>query len=429
MKFAKLFQQVLEEEEVPDDWVQRAVQYKALKKRINKVVDELESIGLAKENMSLDYDIKRIERELHPVLNLSVSPLMKKVIIDKLRELKYSYDITTLGTPENEPKLVELQSNNDTSSCLSAADPFDDSPFYLIKVYTHEDLKFFQTLYDELEGLGVFKQEQEVIIKNNVENLASVISHVASPNAKRSDMYAWREIFQLYIDTQIFFSTQEHSAGERNIQQSREKFLIFMSRVESSKALRRFKHKESVKLFAEFKQLNEQLLKVSTFQIMNSMAVAKILKKFDKRTRLHSKAIFPEVIEKSQQVNILHGSVAKDMCAIIASRLLNIIPQIDDYTCPICCSVAFKPIRLDCGHLFCVRCLVKLQRKNEDRCPLCRQDVLLNADERNLDTAQMSYMKLYFPKEVKQKQTENEKEVFKEQYGTIVDPDAKCVIV
>ena len=39
----------------------------------------------------------------------------------------------------------------------------------------------------------------------------------------------------------------------------------------------------------------------------------------------------------------------------IGEILLPIIPHIDDYECLICTSIAFKPIRLACGHLFCVR--------------------------------------------------------------------------
>lgn len=39
----------------------------------------------------------------------------------------------------------------------------------------------------------------------------------------------------------------------------------------------------------------------------------------------------------------------------IGETILPIIPHVDDYACVICMSIAFKPIRLSCGHLFCVR--------------------------------------------------------------------------
>ncbi|KAF9056949.1 hypothetical protein BDP27DRAFT_1344261, partial [Rhodocollybia butyracea] len=45
--------------------------------------------------------------------------------------------------------------------------------------------------------------------------------------------------------------------------------------------------------------------------------------------------------------------------------LLPIIPQLDDYSCVIRTNIAFKPIRLGCGHLFCVR-------RSTGDCPMCR---------------------------------------------------------
>ena len=61
--------------------------------------------------------------------------------------------------------------------------------------------------------------------------------------------------------------------------------------------------------------------------------------------------------------------------------LLPIIPQIDDYSCIICGDIAWRPIALDCGHRFCVRCLVKMQKRGQDACPACRAPVVLKASK------------------------------------------------
>lgn len=58
-----------------------------------------------------------------------------------------------------------------------------------------------------------------------------------------------------------------------------------------------------------------------------------------------------------------------------------ILPSLDDYVCLICMSIAFKPIRLSCGHLFCIRCLVKMQQRRKEQCPLCRAPSVLLADK------------------------------------------------
>ncbi|KAG0680162.1 hypothetical protein C6P40_002979 [Pichia californica] len=421
MKFAKVFQQVLTEEEIPEDWKDRAIQYKKLKKRINKVVEELENIGISKDEVKFNYNLEMIKSEIHPHLQIKISPFQKNLIVDKLNELNYQYEINPL-------KIEEI--DNDSISIKSAINPFDDSkPFYELKISLLEDTKFFQILYDEIEDLNKFKTEKEAEISNKVELIANEVSHVTIPKMKRTDLYVWREIFQYYIENEIFFSTIERKAGIVDINQSKKRFIKFLKNIEDSKIIEKFHQKDSIIAFNKFKKLNFQILKISNYQNFNMIAVTKILKKFDKQTQLtSSKTIFPKLILINNEINILNGSIAKDICFIISTKLLTIVPQIDDYLCPICCSIAYKPIRLKCGHLFCIRCLVKLRRRNEDKCPLCRNECLLSLTSEDLDIAQMNYMKMYFPKEVREKEIENSREILEEQH--VIDPNAKaCVIM
>lgn len=79
--------------------------------------------------------------------------------------------------------------------------------------------------------------------------------------------------------------------------------------------------------------------------------------------------------------------------------------------CPVCMSVAWRPIRLACGHVFCVRCLIKAQKKKMDSCPLCRHPTAVkHASSLNLDVPMQNFLKLYFPREIKQKKKDNERE-------------------
>lgn len=424
MKFAKVFQQALEENHVPPEWVERAIKYKALKKRINKVVYELESIGISQDEISIHYDLILGNSGIKPVLQLQISPLLKSIIEEKLIELNYHFDITPISRISE----ISDDSKSCNSSLKSAINPFDDSePFYQLTISLIQDSKFFQILYDEIEDLNRFKIEVEKDITGKVDSIANEISVLTSPNLKKSDMYIWREIFQMYIECEIFFSTRQRSTGYVDIDLSKEKYTKFLQLVAKSNLINQFKQKESQNAFMDFKRMNDEILMVSNYQSFNSMAVTKILKKFDKQTHLNSKDIFPDIIINSSTMNILKGSIAKDICAIISKNLLSIVPQIDDYLCPVCFSIAFKPIRLHCGHLFCLRCLVKLRRKHEDKCPLCRDENLLSLTTDDLDVGQMNYMKMYFPLEVKEKEKENNKEIIKETYGT--DPDSNCVIV
>lgn len=190
--------------------------------------------------------------------------------------------------------------------------------------------------------------------------------------------------------------------------------------------LRRLRHPNSRPAFKSFWILNNALLQALQFQTLNKTAITKILKKFDKQTALTSRHSFPLVIAQENHP-FISTSLAKSICFVMGERLLPVTPQIDDFLCPICMSITYKPIRLDCTHVFCVRCLVHLQRSREDRCPICRAMVVLDADERNLDEARLAYLKLYFPKETKEKQAETEKQIAKEQMDQLRS-SGECVI-
>ena len=103
----------------------------------------------------------------------------------------------------------------------------------------------------------------------------------------------------------------------------------------------------------------------------------------------------------------------------MSSQLLTLLPQLEDYLCPVCQSISIKPVRLSCSHVFCVRCLVKLQRESKRFCPLCRSDVVLTAGSANLDNSLLNFLKTYFPKEAREKQKENEAEVVMEQWRNV----------
>lgn len=151
---------------------------------------------------------------------------------------------------------------------------------------------------------------------------------------------------------------------------------------------------------------------------------------FDKRTSLGISKTFNRDIQSER---LLTGRVAKDICAQVTDNVVAIVPQIDNYLCPVCFELAYRPVRLDCKHVFCIRCVVKIQRREEKQCPLCRADVVLNTSGgvypewameswltrrlENVDYKLGKYLKKYFPREVKEKQRANDIERGIEDYG------------
>ena len=99
---------------------------------------------------------------------------------------------------------------------------------------------------------------------------------------------------------------------------------------------------------------------------------------FDKRTALGAKDKFPDVTIGEA---FLTGTMAKAVCVKLAEDVLGSVPRLEDYLCLICATILYKPVRLNCHHTFCIRCLVTLWFNRKDECPMCRQKGVLMADD------------------------------------------------
>lgn len=69
-------------------------------------------------------------------------------------------------------------------------------------------------------------------------------------------------------------------------------------------------------------------------------------------------------------------------------------------------------------------------------CPVCRQhNSVLDADASNLDVSLMNFLKLYFPKEIKEKRKDSSREQAAEELEAITGqrwtdaPEGACVIM
>ncbi|KAK9357963.1 SPX domain-containing protein [Lipomyces starkeyi] len=540
MKFAKVFQQLLDEENIPKEWLGTAIQYKSLKKCINKVVQELEELGLEKETLQLLLAYEKAQRS-HAQSNSGVSgkgrpkliysfegtlhEFVPKITINldnvngmplsaaispetRARLASLSSDVArrsshitavrddsdTINTIPNSPEEPDIyisdredvqtdgceggdtitiagstSSANERMTTHNSETPWQKRPQYglrnlfkseynitqsagskavdsssddvrdapdgpeaafggipnTIEIHLHSDSEFFKMLCSELVALDSLHEVQEKELTEEVTDIARRLPHAASPLQKKNDLYVWREIFRLYIDAGVFFSTLEQDHGERSVEQAKQQLTWFTGQIQQMDLMNRFKSPESKSILESFWKLNMSLLQSAQFQTLNRTATTKILKKFDKQTALTALEVFPEFYFNNPSVSV-STSVAKSVCFTMAEQLLAVIPQLDDYICPVCYLIAFKPVRLDCGHVFCIRCLVKLQRQQKDGCPICRQNVLMNANGRNMDIGLHNQMLLYFPKETKEKQIANDKEVTKEQLQFI--NEKQCVI-
>ncbi|KAG6810602.1 hypothetical protein H0H92_011154 [Tricholoma furcatifolium] len=316
------------------------------------------------------------------------------------------------------------------------------------------DQIFFQTLSTAIARLSAHLETVQSNFVVALDSLSRTISDSARPTSSttsnfhphsgissrpwsisnttkvKSDLYAWREIFQLYIEAEVFESVHELDRGERSVEESENRLKLFAERV-TSRGLgdnRKLKSKASRDALETFLELNMSILNIKKFQFANAEATRKILKKHSKRTSL---PILPnELSYKDMVMPKSTGKLPRVLVQAIGETLLPIIPHLDDYTCLVCTSIAFKPIRLSCGHLFCVRCLVKMQKRGTGNCPMCRAACVLKANRTNVDWALLNFMQDWFPIESQEKMLENQQEAAREQQEEFgLDPDQPCTIM
>ncbi|KAH7909420.1 SPX domain-containing protein [Hygrophoropsis aurantiaca] len=334
------------------------------------------------------------------------------------------------------------------------------------------DTAFFRLLTSALESLSTHLLKVHANFTATLHALSSSISHAARPSSStssfhpyshitsnassisvtsssaKSDLYSWREIFQLYVEAEIFEGVGEANRGERSVGDSEERLRLFEQRLiqrdlNSKRKLKLIQSRDALDMFLK---LNSFILDLKKFQFATSEATRKILKKHTKRTAL---PLPPSIFGRwdgyfsSLPSSATTHNPGEDLALIpqpsislprllvqaMGTKLLPIVPHIDDYACLICTSIAFKPIRLVCGHLFCVRCLVKLQKRGKANCPMCRAPTVLVADRGNVDWALLNFMQDWFPVEARAKLKQNEREAAEEELAELGIDGKACAIM
>ncbi|KAI0848683.1 SPX domain-containing protein [Daldinia vernicosa] len=445
MKFAQEFRKALQKEGFPEKWVNSAVPYGQLKKCLKKVTNELRELGLDKDTLAqlatsqkdpsavafhyhLDGKLThsnhfrpRLTFFIHLQDGVAVDAKLTPSTRDFLKKVVSKTGETSVSLAHESSSAFPDTWIKSTDSPLNAEQVLlsKEEPLSVkqIEVPLVFDGEFFEILQTDVSNLDVLQQEEQDKLGKEIALLGHDINKATKPSKgrrARGDLETWRNIFELYLDARIFFSTREYDHGARTSTQAIEQLRWFQDQVLSRKLIHGLKLENSRQAYTRFLNMNALLLQILKFQEINSLAVTKILKKFDKRTALGVSRAFPVTVQSNR---LLAGSVAKDICAQMSNDLISVVPQLDDYLCPICFVVAYWPVRLDCQHIFCSRCLVKMSRKGERFCPLCRADVIMRAGLEHFDSERAAFLREYFPKEVKEKIKANERERNKEIFG------------
>lgn len=428
MKFGHAFQEALQAETYPQHWVEKAIPYRQLKKILGKVREELIKKGYDPDTLhrlladhNAKYSLEEGESHLlKPRLVVRPIPGSPTLPLEPCENFEVVPEATT---PISPPDSAE-------PGILKAEDNLEEQKW--VKIPLDSDARFFNVLQTDVGGLDTLQSEERKAMNESITTLGSEISMVARPQKgliriHKSDLYRWREIFELYLAAEVFFSTTEAKGGVRSSEKARKQLVWFQDEVEKRDLLGKFKLEASINAYHRFLALNATLLQNVKFQELNQTAVVKIIKKFDKQTSLGVKATFPKAFHSA---NFIAESIAKDVCATLSNDILAVVPQVGDYTCTICLSICWLPIRLKCDHLFCIRCMIKLQHRNKKNCPLCRAKTIMDATDANIDIQLMHYLEKWFPKETKEKQSVNELDRRKELFGDLIgDQPPTCNVM
>lgn len=189
----------------------------------------------------------------------------------------------TRNQRQTSPRITEIPEEPACDLFTESHNSFHGGPsetYHKVEVPLQSDSEFFQMLQQELSSLGALQANERVQMTTEINTLAHEIAKVANPlkSHKASDLYAWRDIFEMYIESGIFFSTNERNGGTRNSTVAQTQLQGFMDILDRQASTKRLKRNESRIALEQFLRINLDLLRNLKFQEINQTAMAKILK-------------------------------------------------------------------------------------------------------------------------------------------------------
>lgn len=458
MKFGHEYEAAVANEGFPQEWMESAIDYKQGKKLIKKVHLELEKLGLDDDTLeemralvarplspaphaatNKEYfsaakpDLNSIQEEFIPTLRILVNKEGEPLDARLSPETKLV--LQKLALPEvREQRLAEIsrrpshpghsKSEDEVRRDSTSAVDIEDARWVNVPLETAGD--FFAMIEPKVPGLEAVRDSETHKLEDKILDLGDAVENVVAPvmegyEARRKlsyrDLYFWREMFRLYLETPIFYKGTEQKRGAITYKEARSNLEAYDKQLRETGLLAKMKTPQAKAAAQKFLDVNLEILKLMHFQEINYIGLGKILKKFDKQTHLQGnqflanmKVSHPDMLLSKSAAGGLADSIARDLQAEMGSKVLAIVPQLDDWICPVCYGMAWRPVNLGCCRsVFCIRCIIQLQDSGMKKCPMCNAETVMKANGTNIDFDTMDFLGIYFPMEVKKRQQENEK--------------------
>ncbi len=173
---------------------------------------------------------------------------------------------------------VEDRTSRHADNASSQGEAKDN--YHRVEVPLRHDHEFFQMLKSGVLGLNTLQTDEKAELTKEIGSLGQEIAKIAAPSqsSARTDMYIWREIFSLYTNSQVFFSTSEQDKHTRDTGTAEKQLQHFSIRLRDLNVTQSFRRKQSYVALDRFLHLNLVLLRNLSFQELNTTATTKILK-------------------------------------------------------------------------------------------------------------------------------------------------------
>jgi hypothetical protein len=275
MKFGHAFQEALAAESYPQHWVEKAIPYRQLKKILGKVREELIKKGYSPDmlhQLLADHNAEyRLETDASHLLR-------PRLVVRPNLSLQHAAEARSLSETHSEPDGADATHLPEPGQVHE-----DHETDEWIKIPLNSDARFFGLLQTDVTQLDTLQDEERQSMNDRIKDLGTEIAGVAKPrkgvlNLSKSDLYRWREIFELYLAAQVFFSTYEVAGGLRKSEKAQKQLVWFQDEINKRQLPQKFKLESSAIAYAQFLALNATLLQNLQFQELNQTAVTKIIK-------------------------------------------------------------------------------------------------------------------------------------------------------
>ena len=141
------------------------------------------------------------------------------------------------------------------------------------------DTEFFQLMQGDVKTLDTIQERERTDLVEEIENLSKELVQLAEPSKyKKTDMNRWRELFAMYLEAGVFFSTSENNPGYRTSAVAKRQLEWFQNEMRKRDLLSAFKLPASREALARFLKINVTLWQNLKYQEINQQAIGKILK-------------------------------------------------------------------------------------------------------------------------------------------------------